>query len=498
MFWNLVKKFPPLIQHQKLQELFEQLELPTSASRYLIFGFFLFILLSIVGYFVGVPYIGIFVFLILLIYPYMLKKQEEQSILAQLPLFLIDLGSLLNMGIPLIESIELASKNTGKLEEVLRKSLDRLEKNESLTSILLSIIQRYENATIKRAFTQIIAAIETGSGSELKQLGRELLKEQIYLLKEFGNKLSIISQFFIAFNVIVPVFIVLLVMALPLIMQQKPDLNMLTQSLFIIFPMIGIIFLLATYLTFPETSFTNPTLDIKMLLIGALLAYTSLLLELNLEQLMILSGILVLGTIVWALRNPVPYKELEEEVPEALLMLSAFPRFDLEEFFEQLKKGNLKAFKEISEHVLSVLKNNQNPSDIFRFLESIDSPLFKRFVSIIKFSYYTGSGLGEKLAEWAEALFQYITAKKDIASMFMVHKYTLIIGAIIVPIILGAMVSIFYKLFKVNIEYIVPFIFIATGLTYTLLNMVQKSKVIWYFMLSLLGFVAFYLAKSYV
>jgi len=495
MLWDIVKRFPPWVTSPVYKELFEQLELPVSPSRYLTFALIVGGLVFLISYWLGIWYVGLGVLAMLLAYPFLLKKEREERIVAELPLFLIDLGALLNIGVPLLESLRIAAQPHQEVKEIVENILKRVEKNESLGSILLSFIQRYQHPVIKRAFTQLIAAIEAGSGQELKKLGIELLKQQVHLIKEFGGKLSVITQFFISFNVILPVFVVLLVTAVPMINNQPPSLELLNQLMFIVFPLLGIAFLLLAYVMIPHTAFSRPKIDWEILLIGII--GVMIIYGLGLDILSVAGiaiGLFLVG-LIWEWKKGRDESELlEKEVPEILLMLSAFPRFDLQEFFQYLKESNLKAIKKVADRVLNILSTNQNPDEVFRYLKSLKGTLFSRFVAILEFSYHTGSSVVEKLAEWAEALYQYLTAKKDIEALFTIQKYTLIIGALLVPTILGAMVKIFQVLFEVDLFYIYGFVVISTALIVALIRMVSDLRIYWYFLLVGLGVILFYQA----
>lgn len=142
----------------------------------------------------------------MLSFPKIKRVRYEREIEESLPLFLRDLGSLLNIGIPFIEGLKILSKGEDPLKEEIKRIINDVKRRSSVVKALGYVANRFKNKIIKRAFAQMISAYEHGSGTELKRISSELLNIQRHKLREYAAKMLFLVSFLFYFQSLGPHF----------------------------------------------------------------------------------------------------------------------------------------------------------------------------------------------------------------------------------------------------------------------------------------------------
>ncbi len=151
-----------------------------------------------------------------------------------------------------------------------------------------------------------------------------------------------------------------------------------------------------------------------------------------------LIGSYVLPVYFWASRQ----RKIDEELPQALYRAASNPFIPLEDLVEDLANGNTPLTQEFSKVARQV--KNEIPVDqaLEGLAKSNNSKLLKRAVSLLLQGYRTGADMSQALRETAEEISGIAEVMREQAASTTIEKYTLLLaGGVIVPIVLGSLIS---------------------------------------------------------
>jgi len=455
------------------RELFSKLGYTISPTLYfyISIGFILLSFLSIWNIYFSIMFLIGF---LMLIYPIIDYKNRISYIEAYLPRFLLDLGQSLTIGLSLEQSIKNSIKSSPYFSKIFKVFAKRLEEKETYQSVFLSFASVYNSPLIVRSMAQLISSLNSGSPKEIIQLSNELLKEEVIKMKEYLNKIQILIQFFISISIILPILTIFFLILGSSIEtgQLNIDKDEIFKILFLILPIVMAIFILTVRLITPVFSFYNPKLNLAFFLSAWTLSLSTFIVTVDTIKYLLFLFTLAL---IFVLYKPFLVERyinrLEQDIPKVGLIISTAPDFNIRNIF--LSIANTKGLNEANKLfkiAFRKLESGISISEVFKFLKSTKSSVFYNFITNLEFIYNIGESSKERISQWVDSYNQIYFAKEEGLSNIGIYKYTLIIGALLLPIIFNMFFSIIFKMFKEDISYIYWFVFIPIGAIYTLIS----------------------------
>ncbi len=515
--FEIAKHFPPIkLKADKIQEELYLLGINLDSRKWVSFSVFLSLIVSILSSLIVHPLIGVALFLFLLYFLINLPKIErikyERNIEEDLPLFLRDLGSLLNMGIPFIEGMEMLSKGQGSLRKEISKIIKDVKRGSSLVKALGYVANRFKSKVIKRAFAQMISAYEHGSGSELKRISSELLNIQRHKLREYAAKNALFGQLFVLFSVVGPAFYVIVEVVGPQLFNTTFNKILFTIGLLTLFPSLSYIILLISKMSLPPISFKESNkrnLTLPLAIIIALIFVTSLKFEEKIAVLIFLS-IVSMIPLLKEFKKTIKREKIEKNLPDALLLISTLPKGShIHHIISKIASSNIEGVSDEFRYVERQINANINvESALLDMVKRIKSPMLERVVDVLLNAFKAGGNVNERIAEIADDVLAYFELRREQTSLLSMQKYTVIAGMILVPIVLGISINLCSELMSltsdatniVDIQFIVKnaipafFIIMSSIVSNYLSSMDKSSKEIFYFsILSLTSNIIFYM-----
>jgi len=405
-------KCPELPLSSKSAEKIKNINHRTTGQRYVSSAFFIALVLSaLIGLvslslpFALVAFVLAFYFLLKL--PEMELKRESLEIELDLPFFIREIGFLLEIGIPFENALEISSKDKGKLSEKIKSAIEEINSGSTFQKAISRLAIEIDSTKVKRAFSALITAYEQGHGNGLEKISEELLNSQRHSIKNASSKLAMVGLVFIAFSAIAPTFFIIYFILGGSIFQSTLSQSAFTMTMLALFPAIDLL-ILALGKTMVETPNKN-----DKFFINPLEFY-------NYQK-----------------RN----EELEKYLPDALLSIASVPSgASAETAFSSVAKGKYGALSEEFERSLKQIRSKISLQNVLDDLSSRNNShmLSKATDMLVQLFATNNFGMAAKLAE--DFLAEQEIARER-ATMFSMQKYTLFLGAIIIPMILAMTIS---------------------------------------------------------
>ncbi len=464
--FNIAKRFPPVrFKAEDIQRELYILGINLDARKWITFILFVFftsfLLLYLLTNNLLVLLISIFISIFLYYYPFLERMKYERELERDMPIFLRDLGSMLNMKIPFLRAINLLTKHKTPLHIEMRRVLNEVRKGSSLLRSLGYLATRLKSNMLKRSIAQIISAYETGSGTELKRMSNELLNVQRYKLREFGAKNALYGQVFVLFSVVAPAFFVIISVIGPYVFHTSFSTFTFTLTLLILFPALSYLILILSKMSLPTLTFKSTDENNYTTLFLALILTLLFLSNITFINKMIILILLILGLSVILIKNILKIRKIEtieKNLPDALLLISTMPTgTHLIDIIKRIAFSNIPGVSDEFKKVYRQIRANINPEKALDDLvKSINSQMLERMIDVLYNSFHSGTSINKQIAEIADDIISYFEIRREQSALLATQKYTLIFGLILVPIILG----------------------ISIGLSKQLLEMMEVSKTI--------------------
>ncbi|MCX6773436.1 MAG: type II secretion system F family protein [Candidatus Micrarchaeota archaeon] len=503
---KISEKFPLLnIESGKTQKTFYSLGLNSNAKKYNTFSiiaglFVLALMYGITGSAAMSVIFGIGIMLFLYYLPNIEKTKAENEMESELPLFLRDLGALINMGIPFVSSVSMLSVRKGTFNKEMGRVMKEVSKGASLISALAYLGSRIENTNVKRAIAQIISAYEQGgNGNELKRMGNDLLNAQRHKLKEYAAKSSIFSIFFIMTAVIAPTFYLIISIISPILFATETNMLQLTMVMMVIFPSISYLILAVGRMSMPSIAFRTKEALPKGLLFSIPLAFVFLL-PIDIEYKLIILAMIFIASFLLFIKKyleEIKISKVEANLPNALLLISSLPKgTHFNKVIERLAFSDLEGIREEFKKAYNQLKANLSPETVIKdIVERNKSPMLSKVMETMEYIYKAGGNVNERISEMTEDLLLFHDIKREQGSIMAIQKYSTMLGIILIPIVLSMAIQITGKMSGV-MEKQLDLTFIIQGIipAYLIINSgiisdfcssldVDKSKEMIYFSL---------------
>jgi len=450
---RISERFPHInIESTKTQKIFYSLGLSSNAKKYNTFSIFsgmfaLALVYAITGMIEISTIFGIGFLLFIYCLPSIEKAKAESEMESELPLFLRDLGALINMGIPFVSALSMLAIRNGTFNREMNRVMKEVVKGASLVSALAHLGSRIDNTNVKRAIAQIISAYEQGgSGNELKRMGNDLLNAQRHKLKEYAAKSSIFSIFFIMTAVIAPTFYLIISIISPILFAAETNMLQVTMVMMVIFPSVSYLILTMGRMSMPSIAFRTKEALPKGLLLSVPLAAVFLL-PIQIEyKLVMLAAIFVASFALFLKRylEEVKVGKMETNLPNALLLISSLPKgTHFNKVIERLAFSDLEGIKEEFRKAYNQLKGNLSPETVIKdIVERNRSPMLAKVMETMEYIYKAGGNVNERISEMTEDLLLFHDIKREQGSIMAIQKYSTMLGIILIPIVLSMAIQI--------------------------------------------------------
>lgn len=377
-----------------------------------------------------------FAFSFFLVYPKMEIQKRIGEIETTLPFFLRSLGMLMTLGIPFEKALATAARGNERLNEEMKIILKQAKDGITIQRAFLGFAKKYPSLDIKRAVSQVVTIYETGgNGIQIKQIGDELLAIQKHKLREYSSKSAMIGLVLILSTAILPTFFLVYAVAGRFALSAEITDWQISVAMLLLFPAISIGILAVSKSVMPRSAFANKgKFDFAMLGPGAIII------------LGFLTGLEIPGLIIGAgiggyfiFRNYGREKRLEEieaRLPDALFSVSGLPKStNAEKLFRIFEEGEFGELSNEAKKSRRQIKMNVKMDKVLEdFWERNNSSMLKRACIMIEEMIATNSL--DRLSMLAEDIISGFQIKREHAQLFSLQKYTLIFGALLVPLIL--------------------------------------------------------------
>ena len=518
IFNKLIERIPIVFRikidglNEKLKKSFSFLSLNISDIRWVNFSFFVFFF-SLLLLWLFLPFlyalgIALFISSFLLIIPMIEAKNKEMAIEGEIPLFLRNLGVLINIGIPFISALKILSRGKSSLSNELKRIVEEALKGGSIPKLFSDLAEKVSSLSLKRAFAQVIVAYEHGTkGFELKQLADELLNKQRHKIREYASKSSLLSLLFIMISVVGPTFYILLSIIQPVAFSTPLDENMFGAFLLVVFPTLSFFLLLISKMLSPPSTFSSSSQPYYILIVGIVFAVLFLLFN----SILLRFAIAIVVSVVFIYYFINEYmrerkkEEIEKNLADALLIMASMPKGTiLEKMFEKLSKQNLSYLSQEFKKAYLQLKANAPVEMVIEDLKKrVGSSSFSRVMDVLLYTFKIGGDVNERIAEMAEDVLSFVELKRERNSLLSLQKYSLIFGVVLMALVIANAVKLSSSIASfasidmkgIAISYIPSYLLLSSSLVAWFCSSIEgksSSAVVYFVSLSLVSIAIFY------
>ncbi|VVB98387.1 Type II secretion system (T2SS), protein F [uncultured archaeon] len=375
------------------------------------------------------------------------EKRRIAAIEAELPLFLRMLAMLLDMNVPFAQALEAASRN-GECGKEFSRAVREIENGAGVPKALAKLAESEKGEAVKKSAIQMISAYEQGGGgAQIRRIGDDMVSLQRYRMRDFVSKSSLFGLMFVIFAAVVPTFFLVFATAGKLALGIDVGGAAFAAVFLLAFPAVDAGILLISDAQMPPAVFRaergSGTIAAFVLLACAL-AFVMLLGLGWGERLLALAA--VIGGSWLLFRNEYAeerrVEKLEEALPDALLGVSGLPRnYGIARIFGRMAEAGGPVADEAGK-TLRQLEANVSPDKALEDLWGRNrSFMLRRMGELMLNAHAAGANISEKMHEMAEDLLGVAELRRERENAVSMQKYTLFIGALIVPLILGASLS---------------------------------------------------------
>ncbi len=373
--------------------------------------------------------------------------RRNAEVEASMPLFLRSLAMLLDMRIPFADALREASKN-GAAGNEFAAAVEEIRLGAGVSAALAKVAERSGSGAVKKAAAQIISAYEHGAGGEaIRRIAEDMFSLQKYRMRDFISKSSLFGLLFVVFAAVVPTLFVVIATVGKAGIGIEVEEGMFTAAFVIGFPAVDALILAVSSSQMPPAMHSrrkNRGLVVAFALCAALLAGVMLLgLDLELKAgaaIAVSAGAWVMFGKEYAEAKRI--EKLEAALPDALLSASGLPKsHGVERVFERLAEEK-NDFAPEAQKTLRQLRANVSPENALEDLwKRNGSFMLRRMGELMAAAHTAGANVSEKMHEFAEDLLAVAELRRERENALSMQKYTLLLGAIVVPVILGASLS---------------------------------------------------------
>jgi len=401
-------------------------------------------------------------------YPRAARHSRALSIESDLPEALRSLATCLSMHIPFEQALQdIASSGYACSPEFALIARD-VQKGASVREALSASAERIHSITYKRAMGGLSSVYEQGAGADLlKRLADDLVSQQLSLARHFSSRLVMASLLFIAAACIVPSLLLayLLVGSSFLSLSVQP---IEVWLLFLVgFPAVDLAIIAYVSMSSPFRSaaraLPSPLSHAEFTMLGRVVGKSAHALKRRLT--LYLSAGLFATLLLLYYNQPLPatlaftlpflyyfylhYKferridALERYLPDALLQASSLEKgTGAEQMLDSLARSGFGPLSAEFAQVRNSVRGGQGiPAALNAMAEHTQSRLLKRTAWLMAAGYSVGTGAYSSLREAADDMLSVFSLMRERSASLSMQKYTLLAGAVLVPLILGTLLG---------------------------------------------------------
>ncbi|VVC04348.1 Type II secretion system (T2SS), protein F [Candidatus Bilamarchaeum dharawalense] len=439
---GMVDKFPKIKINGQYAKVLRLIKPEVDAHRYCGMGICLALILGFVCWgLVGqldAMFAGfVFALVFLLSLPNMELEKKKREIEMYLPFFLRNFGMLIDMKIPFYQALELAAEGNQTLTKEIRITLNCTRNGRSMQNALAELAISFNSMTIKRAVSQLISVYETGgSGREIRKFGDELMALEQHRLKEYAAKSSIFGLLFVMLSAVLPTFFIVYIITGRIGLGNYINQMQMTIILLIILPSVSALVLMISKMFMPRSVFSNNNwFDIKLLFPAVLLIVGSIWIEFRL----LFFGV---GTVIGIYfifdnyKHERKIEDIEEKLPDALFAIGGMPKsIRVERLFETVEQNEFGALSQEMGKAKKQLSMNIKVGIVLDDLAKRNkSKMLEQTCMMMKQMIETNSL--DQMSCLADDMIRNLQIKRDRSQLLSMQKYTMLLGAVLVPTIL--------------------------------------------------------------
>ncbi len=388
-------------------------------------------------------------FILLLMLPKSVFEKHRSEVEAELPLFLRTLSMLLELKIPFHSALETLSGEQFAISPELRAAVKEIKRGATVESALASLAKEFESLEIKRAVAQVLSSYESGGGAEsIRKISDDLFSVQQYRMKEFSSKQSLFALLFIAVSTILPaVFLIFSVLG-KTVFQTEVDPLTFALTFLVGFPLVAAGIMFASSLFSPAHLLEGEKKKGQLLIPLVLSIFLVFLSLSEFSQLIKMGALLLSLAIAVILFLPSfrkgRYKEaVEAGLPDALLSVSGNPKLVRLDSILSTMRGS--ACPQLASELSISIKQAHANIKAEKVLEDLwmrnNSLILRRVCMFFTYLFSAGADAGKYVSLMAEDIFRLFELRRERQNALSIQKYTLMFGAIILPVVLGNSLS---------------------------------------------------------
>ncbi len=386
-------------------------------------------------------------FLVLLRLPLHIERARTERMEAEMPALLRTFGMLLDMRVPFTDALRAAAKE-GEAGKEFLKVVEEAERGASIPKALAKFAEASESAVVKKSSAQLISAYEHGAhGSEIRRIADDLLSLQSYRMRDFVSKSSFFGLLFVIFAAVVPTFFLVFATAGKFALDIEIGAGAFAFVFLVVFPIVNAAILLVSASSMPPSIFRSEWRGVNLWAFAALAALLAAVMLLDLEGIQKLAALAAVSALSWSFfrgeyAEESRVEKIEEALPDALLGVSGLPKnYGIEKIFERLALARDALGAEAGKTLRQLRANVSAEKALADLWERNRSFMFRRMGELMLNSHLAGANISEKMHEMAEDLLKFGELRRERENALSMQKYTLILGAFIVPLILTTSLS---------------------------------------------------------
>ncbi len=448
------------------------------------------------------------------------SKNRIRNLEAEMPLVLRTFGMLLDMKVPFVRALRIAARG-GEIEKEFTKIADEVENGTGVPKALAKFAEQTESAVIKKSIAQLISAYEHGArGTEIIQIADDLVSLQQYGIRDFVSKSSFFGLLFVIFAAVAPTFFLVFATAGKFALEMEIGKEIFLLIFLVLFPLVNALILAISDAQMPPSIFRisgskNERKNIYIFF--AITAVLALIMLIDLNQIM---RIIALGTIVLLFcvlfrkdfEEESRIEKIEAELPNVLLNVSGLPKnYGIEKIFEKMAVGKNEICAEAKKTLMQLRANVSVENALADLWKRNNSFMLRRISELMLNSHIAGANVSEKMHEMAEDLLKFDELRRERENALSMQKYTLIMGAFIVPLILTSSCSLVAQISSFmdsagnnEVLEIAPNVISAYIIIYSALSAFyiskasgKNSRIVYYFaLMGIAGLIGFYILSQ--
>lgn len=458
------------------------------------------LIISLLTFFSGWPlYLSFLTFAITAYILNALPKYEYKTRLKEmeleLPFYLKNLSVLFNMNVSFEKALLLAAQGT------FSKMIINSANENNIPLALTNFCSKLDSIILKRGIYQIISLYETGDARNLEKTADDILQLQKHEFIIGAGKASIFGLIYTSFSTITPTML-LIYASLSTIIGYSVDQFTISTAMLILIPGIDLFLLLMLCASVPRFFSKNQIFDLRMIILSIIVLTVGVTFDAYLIPLLIILIFYYSLKIYQEYKIESKIKEIEEALPDAFFALSGLPKgSSIESYLKAMLNSGSKSLRsEVSVWIEKYKTNIPLEKSIVLFNKQYSSPIIDRFCFLLLNTINTSSF--ERTSELATDMLGFFEINRERAQLFSVQRYTLIMGAVAIPVIINLSLKLISGLNFNDINLaknlIIGYLVLYSVISSIFLNYTSTRPTLYGPLMLAMGLITFYLSNIFL